>query len=281
MWLWLLTQQLHSVSRPAFRFGSSKHVPCLDMQVREEEIEEAHRAQVEQRSAALLAAKAPKLAAIHASRIKTIRQLAARRKAVDAAAAGSQKPHGSIIDKYADYGSSVYAPLQREGRFPDAIKPAAATAAVAGQSVGVQATQCRLVDAETLAPSTLAGLQELQSSLPARALQPSLHKPKPPAKLSYSQRIQAAVEQDVETCMNLLETAKATQGRGVGQVWPHPIDQAGLDGSGKLGSRRSGGAAAMASGEGASAAAAAGKGSVSRPAAGAKAGRLGSNLDKP
>jgi hypothetical protein len=220
--------------------------------VREEEIEEAHRAQVEQRSAALLAAKAHKFAAIHSSRIKTIRQLAARRKAVDAAARGSSGSGSSIIDKYADYGSPVYAPLQREGRFPDAIKPSAAAGSAgmpAGNAAGAAARE--VPDIASLAPSSLAGLQELQASLPARALQPKLHRPKPPAKLNYSQRAEAAVQQDVETISNLLQSAKATQGRGVGQVWPYPIDHGALDGScgagsgGRLGSgKRSVGVAA-------------------------------------
>lgn len=226
----------------------------LLLQVREEEIEEAHRAQVEQRSAALLAAKAQKFAAIHSSRIKTLRQLAARRKAVDAAACGSSGNGGSIIDKYADFGSPVYAPLQREGRFPDAIKPSAAVSPAA-TAAGAGARQ--LPDVQSLAPSSLAGLQELQASLPSRALQPKLHRPKPPAKLNYSQRAEAAVQQDVETISNLLQSAKATQDRGVGQVWPYPIDQAALYGScgsgvgGKLGgSRRNVGVAAALGSQG-------------------------------
>jgi hypothetical protein len=233
----------------------------LLLQVREEEIEETHRAQVENRSAALLAAKAQKFAAIHSSRIKTIRQLAARRKAVDAAARGSSGSgaSSSIIDKYADYGSPVYAPLQREGRFPDTVKPSAAAAA--SPAAGVAARE--LPDIQSLAPSSLAGLQGLQASLPARALQPKLHRPKPPAKLNYSQRAEAAVQQDVETISNLLQSAKATQGRGVGQVWPYPIEQAALHGScssssgvgGRLGSgRRSVGVAAALSVHGDSAA---------------------------
>jgi hypothetical protein len=46
------------------------------MQVREEEIEAAHRQQVQRRSGALMAAKVTKLAAIQAARIKAARQLA-------------------------------------------------------------------------------------------------------------------------------------------------------------------------------------------------------------
>jgi hypothetical protein len=45
--------------------------------VREEEIEAAHREQVQKRSAALLVSKANKFATIHTERLKTYRQLAA------------------------------------------------------------------------------------------------------------------------------------------------------------------------------------------------------------
>lgn len=191
------------------------------MQVREEEIEEAHRAQVAQRTSALLSSKAPRFAAIQASRIKTIRLLAEKRKQVDVLSKGStQKP--SIIDKYADYGSAVYAPLQREGRFPDVVKAASGAMRPPNLSSGLQKAP---LDADTLVPATLSGLQELQASLPARALQPKLQKPKPPAKLSYSQRVEAAVQHDVETISSLLETAVKSQGRGIGQVWPYPVDQ--------------------------------------------------------
>lgn len=52
---------------------------CLPgaLQVREEEIEAAHREQVQKRSLALLAAKANKFAAIHTERLKAFRQLSA------------------------------------------------------------------------------------------------------------------------------------------------------------------------------------------------------------
>jgi hypothetical protein len=47
------------------------------LQVREEEIEAAHREQVQKRSASLLASKANKFATIHTEQLKTYRQLAA------------------------------------------------------------------------------------------------------------------------------------------------------------------------------------------------------------
>ncbi|KAF6260038.1 solute carrier, TRAMD3 or PAT1-domain-containing protein [Scenedesmus sp. NREL 46B-D3] len=147
-----------------------------------------------------------------------------------------------------------------KGQFPDAIKPSAAAgpaAMAAGNTAGAHARE--LPNIQSLAPSSQAGLQELQASLPARALQPKLHRPKPPAKLNYSQRAEAAVQQDVETISSLLQRAKAIHGRGVGQVWPYPIDHTALNGSccsgsgvgGRLGSgRRSVGVAAALSAHG-------------------------------
>lgn len=57
----------------------SRHSHCVPvcLQVREEEIEAAHREQVQKRSATMLASKASKFAAIHTERLKTFRQLAA------------------------------------------------------------------------------------------------------------------------------------------------------------------------------------------------------------
>eukprot|EP00879_Flechtneria_rotunda_P018415 GHRR01019318.1.p1 GENE.GHRR01019318.1~~GHRR01019318.1.p1 ORF type:complete len:620 (+),score=247.57 GHRR01019318.1:678-2537(+) len=204
------------------------------LQVREEEIEAAHRAQVAERSAALLAAKASKFAAIHTARIKTIRQLAAKRKQVAGAASPSSQK-ASIIDKYADFGSDVYAPPQREGKFPDlpaagrSSPPAAATAVaslrgVAGPPKAVTGVPLDSATA-SLGPKTLAALQQLQASLPSNALEPKLLKPKPPAKLSYSQRAEVAVQHDVETVSNMLQEAKLTHGRGIGNVWPYPVQQ--------------------------------------------------------
>eukprot|EP00775_Hariotina_reticulata_P013103 gene13103-13231_t len=191
------------------------------LQVREEEIEEAHRSQVAQRSAMLLSGKASKFAGIHASRIKTIRQLATKRKQVDTI---SRKQQPSIIDKYADFASSVYAPPQREGRFPDAVRPAGGLPGTLRNFAAMQQMPAH-VDADMLTPSTLAGLQQLESSLPGKILQPKMYKPKVPAKLNYQQRVEAAVCRDVETISMLLNTAKAADGGRCGQVWPHPANQ--------------------------------------------------------
>ena len=57
-----------------------------------------------------------------------------------------------IIDKYSRYSSGVYAPLQREGRFPD-TRPVD-----------------QRIDTRPYQPSTYSELLELEASLPKRHL---------------------------------------------------------------------------------------------------------------
>lgn len=59
----------------------------------------------------------------------------------------------SIIDTYAFPGSSVYAPLQRDGRFPDS-RP-----------------KGKGIETEHFVPSAMAGLQALEDYLPRRLLE--------------------------------------------------------------------------------------------------------------
>jgi hypothetical protein len=169
----------------------------------------------------LLSGKASKFAGIHARRVKTIRQLATRRQQLVTI---SKKQQLSIIDKYASFASSVYAPPQREGRFPDALRPAGALPSTSSSAALMQKMPVQ-VDADMLAPSTLAGLQQLEASLSGRVLQPKMQKPKAPAKLNYQQRAEAAVRRDVETISTLLNTAKSAEGGRGGRVWQHPTNQ--------------------------------------------------------
>jgi hypothetical protein len=84
-------------------------------QVREEEIEEQHRQQVEERNAQLRRDYASQLATIHATRVRTVRQLAqARRRAADVAgpggssaalSAGTTRRRHDIISRYQDWAS--------------------------------------------------------------------------------------------------------------------------------------------------------------------------------
>lgn len=71
--------------------------------MREEEIEEQHRQQLDQRATTMLVSKAPKFAAIHSNRIKTIRHLSQVRKQVEAL---NRTTKPTIVQKYADYGST-------------------------------------------------------------------------------------------------------------------------------------------------------------------------------
>ena len=57
-----------------------------------------------------------------------------------------------IIDKYSQYSSGVYAPMQREGRFPD-TRPVE-----------------QRIDTRPFQPSTYAELLDLEASLPQRQL---------------------------------------------------------------------------------------------------------------
>ena len=57
-----------------------------------------------------------------------------------------------IIDKYSKFSSGVYAPMQREGRFPD-TRP-----------------EDQSIDTRSFQPSSLAELLDLEASLPQRQL---------------------------------------------------------------------------------------------------------------
>ncbi len=85
-------------------------------QAREEEIEEANNKRVEERKTHMLQQKAPQFAAIQANRIKTMRQLIEARKYVER---HRKLIKPTIVEKYANFGSTTYAPVQREGRFPE------------------------------------------------------------------------------------------------------------------------------------------------------------------
>lgn len=73
----------------------------------------------------------------------------------------------SIIDTYAFPGSSVYAPLQRDGRFPDS-RP-----------------KGKGIETEHFVPSAMAGIQALEEYLPKRLLETSI-KVLPVAQTVYS-----------------------------------------------------------------------------------------------
>lgn len=157
----------------------------------------------------------------------------------------------TIIQQYADYGSGLYAPPQREGHFPDVIPAGAATAGQLSHTHGGSRNPNKQLHPAMFAPSSIAGLTELEASLPRNALKlTGQQKPAvQPQKLTYKQRTEMAVHQDVETIHDLLQAAKeATGTRGIGKVWPCPLD----DGPASAAALAAAAAAATAEGYGSS-----------------------------
>ncbi|MEW5301113.1 MAG: hypothetical protein WDW36_003993 [Sanguina aurantia] len=175
------------------------------MMVREEEFASEAAERVTARKAYMLHASASKFAGIQSSRIKTMRQLIEARKYVEKPRS-LQKP--SIVERYVSYSSDVYAPMQREGRFPE-TKP-----------------QGKEIETEGYVPSTLAGVADLEAFLPARLLEPRITRvqaPQHPAKLTYKQREDKGVQEDLCAISQMLDSAKASWGRGIGECWPAPL----------------------------------------------------------
>ena len=85
----------------------------------------------------------------------------------------TQKP--DIIDRYSQYSSGVYAPMQREGRFPDS-RPVN-----------------QRIDTRPYQPSTYAELLELEASLPQRHLIAKVQVRKVPSNQSSNQSINQSI----------------------------------------------------------------------------------------
>lgn len=141
-----------------------------------------------------------------------------------------RRAKSTIIQQYADYGSALYAPPQREGHFPDAIPAGAATAGqLTHTGGGAGGGKQQQLHPAMFVPNSIAALTELEASLPKKALKLSGQQQQQgqqhPSKLTYKQRIEAAVQQDVATIHDMLQAAKAATGtRGIGKVWPCPLD---------------------------------------------------------
>jgi hypothetical protein len=175
-----------------------------------------------------------------------------------------RRAKSSIIQQYADYGSAMYAPPQREGHFPDVIPAGAATAGQLshctptsrGIGAGSSSNPTKQLHPAMFAPNSIAGLTELEASLPKKALslKASTQQQQQRAtgqshKLTYKQRQQAAAAQDVATIHDMLQAAKAATGtRGIGKVWPCPLD----DGPASAAVLAAAAAAAAAEGQGGS-----------------------------
>lgn len=138
-----------------------------------------------------------------------------------------RRSKSKVIQQYADYGSALYAPPQRDGHFPDVIPVGAATAGQLSHTRGGSSSPTKQLHPSQFAPNSIASLAELEASLPKKALKLSGQQrlSAQSQKLTYKQRTEAAKQQDVETIHDMLEAAKASTGtRGIGKVWPCPLD---------------------------------------------------------
>jgi hypothetical protein len=78
----------------------------------------------------------------------------------------------------------------------------------------------------------LAGVNSLAASLTPKLLNPTLKlgpaKPQRSASKGrsggFKQREAAAMQADVEAVGRMLDSSKAERGRGLGEVWPYPLD---------------------------------------------------------
>jgi len=122
----------------------------------EQRIEALRQAKMEEKDA--------KIADIQRQRIKALRKMSRARNETARQhniASGLLKPKRDIIGEYADMGSRVYAPVQREGKFPDKPEVAQRFEVPRGELLG-----------------TIRGLQELESTIPKSLTQTSVQKPR-------------------------------------------------------------------------------------------------------
>ncbi|KAK9815791.1 hypothetical protein WJX72_009513 [[Myrmecia] bisecta] len=148
--------------------------------------------------------KARKLAYLHKQRVSAIRHISEARKYLEKPAKVTKT---TAVERYGDYASSVYAPFQREGRFPDSHPK--------GQNINTDPFQ----------PATLHAVLDLEASLPRRALQPRIRTAKPAASLTYEQRKELQVTRDLQHISDLLASAKGATGRGSGDCWPCQVEE--------------------------------------------------------
>lgn len=142
---------------------------------------------------------------IQKARLKTIRRLTAARARVAVEPTTLKR---DIIAEYADYGSKIYAPLQRDGRFPES------------RPRGQEIDPLRYIDTSKRA------VLQLDQTLPPGTLKVRPELPKKPRYLDCAARQTLAAMKDVEFIGRMLETAKSTIGRGYGDCWPEPLGAA-------------------------------------------------------
>ncbi|DBA91605.1 hypothetical protein WJX77_012297 [Trebouxia sp. C0004] len=157
------------------------------LQHREEQIENHHAQRINALRARRSREVQQKLAYVHRQRVSTILHLEDAQR-TQRYPDRTQKP--DIIDRYSQYSSGVYAPMQREGRFPDS-RPVD-----------------QRIDTRPYQPSTYAELLELEASLPQRHLMAKVQAPGSVHKLNYLQHREEKVAADLALMASLLGTSR-------------------------------------------------------------------------
>jgi len=130
-----------------------------------------------------------------------VHHLAEARKALG----GALTAPPSLVDRYADFASTVYAPVQREGRFPDSCPR--------GQEVETSAYQAHDVGA----------LGALEASMPRGMTHARIQSPTVGPTTRRTRREAAEAKGDLEHVAGLLDASKRATGRGFGDCWPFPL----------------------------------------------------------
>eukprot|EP00227_Mantoniella_beaufortii_P019466 CAMPEP_0197584104 /NCGR_PEP_ID=MMETSP1326-20131121/6810_1 /TAXON_ID=1155430 /ORGANISM="Genus nov. species nov., Strain RCC2288" /LENGTH=1093 /DNA_ID=CAMNT_0043148417 /DNA_START=227 /DNA_END=3508 /DNA_ORIENTATION=+ len=176
------------------------------IECREEESEATAAVRLERLRDGRLAEKSRAFAAIQQRRVKALRKLGASRKGV------FETPETkTIVDDYATFSSTVYAPMTREGKFPD-TKP-----------VGNE------IDPKPFEPTTYRGILELEVSMPTSATVSTaafkLLANKVVRGKASGHRKEQALRAKLDQVSKTLEEAKefAEGDRGVGACWPQPL----------------------------------------------------------
>ncbi|KAG1677423.1 hypothetical protein FOA52_001878 [Chlamydomonas sp. UWO 241] len=180
---------------------------------REEEFDDTANARVDSRKAMQLSRAAEKFAAITASRVKEMRRLVESRKYVEVPRKLA-KP--GVVERAANYASDLYAPMAREGR---GLGASASARPGMGGARG-------LIETEGFQPATLAGLAELQASMPAKLVTARIGPPTRPGRLDAKGRADAKVQAALTYIADQMDEAKATTGRGHAACWPEPLFEA-------------------------------------------------------
>jgi len=131
-----------------------------------------------------LTEKDKEISQIQRRRIKALRKLSEARKNVEA-----RQERRDVVADYADYGSEVYAPLTRNGHI----------------------TRDKLAnqyDTKPLQLETLAGLQELERKLPARALNTVIVRPDKGKPQGYAARASKRLQDQLARTDEALKLAK-------------------------------------------------------------------------